>query len=277
MKKSLITSAFLGLALLGTDSAQAYQARWIGSFDTFVMDRYFSIADIMIKEGYFPLTEVGIGQATAFARNGYVQSDDFTFSAGSRIDFEILWEAAGFDLQNEVGWYSTSNPAQKSVLFTGPEGTNDYSKQPTTVTIKTRDVDQDFGIYMKPPGTNWYPSKTWYTDRELNDPNQIGWTVRNADGLGDPQGLIYEMVPGQEYIVAFDDQDTTWFQLAGNIFNTDNDYNDLVLKITYDGVQPLFAASLAEGLSAAPVPVPAAAYLFGSALVVLARYRRRES
>ena len=106
-------------------------------------------------------------------------------------------------------------------------------------------INGNFGLYISTP-----ENKTWYTDRTQNASEQ-GGSFFNGDGLGDPQALIYVLKPGKEWLVAFEDLNATG--------STDNDYNDMFVKVT-----------------AVPEPVSTVLFLLGGATLAVRRLRRKK-
>jgi hypothetical protein len=191
-----------------------------------------------------------------------------TGSGGSVSSFII--EIAGFAGANTFGIYDSTNSANMVELFDGA-ATEGYQ---STVSIKLDGsvsvvaTDQSgnfvsatntaagffagnsFGYYLE---SNGGPT-TWYSDSALNSgggDQMLAFQGKNVDTIqigNFAQGLWTD----NEYILAWED-----IALA----SSDKDYNDMVLLVE----------------SVTPVPLPAAAWLFGSALLGMAGvgWRRR--
>jgi hypothetical protein len=110
---------------------------------------------------------------------------------------------------------------------------------------KTLAINQPFGLYLQTP-----EKKIWYTDRGENDQQQ--GPLKHIVNNGYPQGLIYELNPKQEWLVAWEDLDATKL-------GADRDYNDMYVKVTM-------------------VPEPISSVLFllgGGVLTAAARMRKK--
>lgn len=235
MKKFLIFVFALSLSVLILQAnAFAFNVNWGNSWDPGDGLGYYRLGDWFLSHGYFS----DITAARTFAQTGYIGSPAqggadpyFFWPVGSKysnsMQIEIVLEEAGYALANDFGYYPQANPTAKVQIFSGSEGTNDwYGTTPSSP--KFIEVSQPFGFYLYSDYRSDRVHKTyWYTDRALNYGSQSHLTQANP-GTGDAQGLIYELVPGSEYLIALEDLDATNYN---GTRNTDNDYNDMLVRI----------------------------------------------
>ncbi|MFC1593285.1 PEP-CTERM sorting domain-containing protein, partial [Candidatus Omnitrophota bacterium] len=164
---------------------------------------------------------------------GYNSSDPDPYYWTSALnDVEIVLEIAGYKDQTAFGYYLESDSAAKTEVFGGPDGAGD---------IKTINVGEPFGFYIYSPVNNW---TYWYTDRFMNYSSQSQHSEANEDE-GDAQALIYELSPGYEWLIAWEDLDAT---ANGCWHNTDNDYQDMFVKVTAVVPEPSSLILLGSGL-----------------------------
>lgn len=188
---------------------------------------YSFIADWMVANGYYDDTAT----AEEFAKTGYIgyDSDDmdpYYWASDYGYMAEIVQETAGFADYNTLGYYTGSGDSKSlTQIFGGTENGQ-----------KTFLVDQVFGLYLSTPQYN-----TWFTDRFENTDQQARVTANLG---GDAQSLIYELIPGQEWLIA-------WEDLDASVKRSDNDYNDMFVKV-----------------SVVPEPISTTLFLLGGGIMV---------
>lgn len=223
MKKFILVLIFLSWAVLGNKSAEAsFAVNWGYSWDPGDGPGYDFIAEWLVNSGYYS----NIDAARTFARTGYIgyntSDPDPYYWTWPLHDVEIVLEIAGYRDVTTFGYYLQSDPTKKTQVFSGPEGVG--AKTPIN-------VSEPFGFYIYSPYPDWPPvtPKTyWYTDRFKNYSSQSHRTQANP-GQGDAQALIYELKPGWEWLIAWEDLDSTNHDCWDK---TDNDYNDMFIKVT---------------------------------------------
>lgn len=211
------------------DGACAFEANWGSS------DGDHQIARWLVGNGYYG----EYNEALSFARTGYVghnssDADGYKWNLSEPVSFEIMGEESAHSDYSTIGYYTGSGDAKTlNQIFGGLEN------GPTSVAI-----NESFGMYL-----GIWDNMHWYTDRAENN-HQTGGHKNLG---GDPQGLIYELKPGQEWLVAWEDLDTTqsW---------ADNDFNDLYLRI--------------KSSTAVPEPISSALFLMGGGALAMSRLRK---
>jgi hypothetical protein len=203
---------------------------------------YKLIGEWMVDNGYY----TNLGDAELFAKTGYIGSeladpDPYYWDLDNAFDIEIVEENAGFDFFNTLGYYTGSGESKSlSQIFGGTEDG-----------VKNFQITESFGLYLEAPKPHsWFQTNTWFTDRTENE-DQLA-RVTNNEG-GDPQALIYELKKDQEWLVAWEDLDAT-------LKSSDNDYNDMFVKI-----------------SVVPEPVSTTLFFLGGGVMTFAHMRRRKN
>ena len=211
---------------------------WRNSADNPSMKGTDYLATWLVDNNYY----TNLNTAKAFARTGYIghdrsDADPFYWNMGKdSTTFKVEQEIAGYADSNILGFYQGSGSSKTlTQIFGGTENGP-----------KTLSISGDFGLYLNTPENNF-----WYTNRRENKSEQDG-RFYNRDRRGDPQALIYELVKGKEWLVAWEDLDATRR-------GSDNDYNDMYVKVT-----------------ATPEPISAALFLIGGSVVGLFNSRKRK-
>ncbi|MBN1587103.1 MAG: hypothetical protein JW937_06715 [Candidatus Omnitrophica bacterium] len=192
------------------------------------------IAAWLVSNGYYS----DFGDARNFANTGYIgykaaDSDPFYWSSALPYTIEVVQERAGYADYNVLGYYTGMGAGKNLEQLLG--GTQD-GPAPFT-------VNDPFGLYLGTPGGN-----LWFTGRGENV--QQAGVAGNVGG--DPQALIYELAPGTEWLITWEDLDST-------LCKSDNDYNDMYAR-----------------LSVAPEPFGGVLFLLGGGIFAAVRRRNRK-
>jgi hypothetical protein len=209
----------------------SFENNWGGS------DGDHQIARWLVGNGYHSEYNDALG----FARNNYIghnsgDADGYFWNTSQPVTFEIMAEESAHADYSTLGYYTGSGDSKVlNQIFGGLEN------GPKSVTI-----NESFGLYL-----GIWDNMKWYTDRSEN--HEQSGLLKNMNG--DPQGLIYELKPGQEWLIAWEDLDTTqsW---------ADNDFNDMYLKVSV-------------GTTTVPEPVSSALFLLGSGAMAVSRMRKK--
>ncbi len=204
------------------DTFAGFEANWGNS------DGDHQLARWMVQNGYYS----DYNQALDFSRTGYVghgggDSDPYSWNLSQPVSFEIVGEESAHQDYSTLGFYTGSGASKNlSEIFGGLEN------GPKTVTI-----NEQFGLYL-----GIWEGMKWYTDRTENN-HQLGSPLNIG---GDSQALIYELKPGQEWLIAWEDLDTTqsW---------ADKDFNDMYVKLSTS--------------TSVPEPISSTLFLLGSGLL----------
>lgn len=229
------------LVVAPKNSFSEFDVDWGVSDDDGTTLGYEGLGTWFVNEGYFS----DQGSAETFAQTGYIgynsgDADPFSWNIAMPTRFEIVQEIAGDADINTLGYYTGSGGAKTLTgIFGGTES------GPTLLTIS-----DPFGLYLKARD-----DKFWYTDRTEN----ILQAFPPANAGGDPQALIYELKPGTEWLVAWDDFDVT-DKVGGMGFRSDRDYNDMYVKVV-----------------ATPEPVSTVLFLVGGGVFGLAGWKKRKA
>jgi hypothetical protein len=235
--KSALASLLVCAALLSgpTDAYSEFSVDWGTSLDNGQTgDR--NIAQWLVGNGYYN----NLSDAQNFAQTGYIgynqgDADPFYWQTEQPVSAQIVQELAGYADLNTFGYYTGSgNSKNLNQILSGTEnGPVIFS------------VSQPFGFYLSTPEQN-----LWFTDRAEN--GQQSGALKKLGG--NAQGLIYELVPNQEWLLAWEDLDATKII-------SDRDYNDMYVKITV-----------------APEPVSSVLFVIGSGVMAAAvRFRMKKA
>lgn len=236
VKSNLIAVCFLVLPILLGGQKAAYSqfnVDWRNSYDNGLKGTQ-QIAQWLVDSGHYG----DILAAENFAETGYLgygagDADPYFWDSGTSYRVEVVQEISAYEDLNKLGIYTGSGGGKVlSEVFSGIES------GPAVLP----NLNLPFGFYLKTP-----EGKTWYTDRTQN--TQQSGVLLNA--RGDAQALIYELSPGSQWLVAWEDLDATTRR-------SDNDYNDLYLTVTV-----------------APEPVGSMLFLLGGGVLTAARMRRK--
>ncbi len=237
--KNLCLSFLIIFAVSAIGMKEAYgefDTDWSNTFDAGLTDMTGDelLAQWLVVNGYY----ANFSEAQHFALTGYIgynnaDPDPYFWNLTNPFSMQIVEENARFADENLLGTYTGSGSGKiLTQVFNGTE-----------TGPQTLSVSGPFGLYLATP-----EHKTWYTDRAEN--TQQNGTLKRSGG--NPQGLIYELKPGEEWLVAWEDKDATRMQ-------TDRDYNDMYVKIT----------------SVVPEPISCVLYLLGGGALA-ARLRRKK-
>jgi len=247
MKRNLIiASIVIVFTLVCSHSAHAFVVSWGNSWDPDYTPGYDYLAQWLVDNGY----KSNITDATNTARYGYIgygasDPDPFYWNNPHGFTVEIVQEIAGYKDITTLGYY-TGNGATK-VRNQVLAGTEDG---PQSIL-----VNGNIGLYINSP---YLGGRYWYTGRAEHQIAQSGSYSVNAGG--DAQALIYELIPNQEWLVAWEDLDATRpFKYVNGSPYTDNDYNDMFVIVT-----------------ANTTPEPATLSLLGLSLFGLLGFRRKK-
>jgi Domain of unknown function (DUF4114) len=201
--------------------------------------------------------------------DGSVPNGDARWVTVSPTSATILLEIAGFANQNRFGIYDASNPNSRVQIFSGPQGPGTTAAitftaasgggYNVTITIGTSSWSSStpfmgtaFGFYLRTPQNN-----TFYSDSSLNQGQIDRMYAYRGNGASFISGPVTtdgnpanDLFGANDVILAYED-----------LVHGDNDYQDFVVLVR--GVQP------------SVVPLPAAAWLFASALGGLGFASRR--
>lgn len=180
----------------------------------------------------------------------------FTDSGPNTSSGYLFREIAGFKDTNKMGLYNTSS-MEMLELFNGSASTGSnvlVSWDSVTgvakneVTALTANIGTNWGVYIDSRDTPSGNGGLFYSQISKN-------TVGNGDKVVSfTTNLPYvELANPYQQIFGFEDQDC-------DKVNCDRDFNDMVIGMT----------------DVAAVPIPAAAWLFGSGLIGLAGIARRK-
>lgn len=247
----LVSLCFVLLALPA--SAVAFPVTWGTSWDGPGNDLQ------SLVNAYLGTNAINV--ALDYIGHNAADPDPFYWRIGG-VSAYMVREIAGNRNVNTFGWYrrppAGSTPVidgvNDGVIFPGPAGPGSSYYLDLLALYGT---PVQVGFYLGTPGYAGSGPETFFTDRRYND---VGWAGApvHAPYDGDPQGLVYDLtsIRGFEsYLIAWEDRD------SGGIvqFQTDNDYNDMLIEIT----------------PAPAIPEPSALILMGSGLVAAAIARRR--
>lgn len=187
---------------------------------------------------------------------------DALWSAGSGSSMMLMFEYAGYSGSSVFGIYDSTSPDSRLPLFYGfaapgaestlgivqlANGTFRLSVTSAGVTESAIFGSSVFGFYLRTPENN-----VFHSDTALNADGFDHLRAFAATGLDNRTGYTY----GEgSYLLAWEDL------LNGG----DRDYNDLVIGVH----------AFTPAMNTSPVPLPAAAWLFGSGLLGLAGLARR--
>jgi hypothetical protein len=218
LRPALAAAAAVALAFIVPQRASAdFDVNWRPSLDN-GMFGYEELGHWLVNNGYYN----NFNDAKNFAQTGYIGFDNadpdaYYWDISGPIDARIVKEVAGFANKNTFGYYIGD---QKTQVFGGPDG--------ILTPPKSFSPADPFGLYLSTPQGN-----TFFTDRAKNV--QAG-NLFNAGG--DPQALIYQLA-SNEWLVAWEDLDATWI-------GSDNDYNDMYIKLTVAS-EPIASSLFALG------------------------------
>ena len=226
--------AFAVGAAWQTSVRAEFDTDWGVTWDGNGLIGYQDIANFLVAENYFS----DFNEASLFAQSGYIgedpgDADPYLFNnLLGQYQVEILAEYAGFKDQNVLGYYTGTGASKTLMQIFG--GTDGAGSAPADIA-----PDSLFGLYLSTSQNN-----TWYTARAEN----VQQSGILKDLTGNPQALIYEMIPDREWLIAWEDLD------ASQLYASDNDYNDMYVRVT---------------ASVVPEPVSAVLYLLGSGVLTV--------
>jgi len=210
----------------GHADAHAFAVNWGNSWDYDHSPGYTFLGRWLVANGYYS-TMAG---AESFAKTGYkgygTGDDPYFWRCCFGAVAQVVYENSAYSGRTCLGYY-TGTGASKDLdeLLTGTQnGPIEFAPS------------ESFGLYIDSPYHGW---THWCTDRAENASSQTGPTTLN--GGGEPQGLIYELVPGSQWLIAWEDLDATG--------RSDNDYNDMYVLLSAKTPEPATLALFGLGLA----------------------------
>jgi hypothetical protein len=200
--------------------------------------------------------------STGCLTDGIGQGGDAYWSSVGRTSATLLLEIAGFANVNSFGIFDSSNPANRLMVFSGPAGPGSRAQisfaTDGTVSItvgedETRTAHFDstaFGFYLRTG-----EGMTLFSNSALNPGGADRMYAYRGNGARFISGPLTrdgdrsnDVFTASDAILAYED-----------LLTGDNDFQDFVVLVR--GVQP--------------IPLPAAAWLFGGGLLAWSAARRK--